>query len=423
MPPVSPDLYFPIEITTREYAGHVLLGTELASRGRTVVIGHKSQVKRIGRAAARCGVVFYKTTQIPDWADGHHEVVGMDPEAGIVFRDFADFRLRQAIARDSRGCGQFCYGPDDHDLLTTEFPDLHHRIHLTGSPRVELWGTSGADFYSAASTRIQDHYGEFVLFTSSGGFAHEKDLEKQRAEPGATWDAADHAHHFYLMALHAARSGFTVVLRPHPVDSWIAWQKTVADVPGIHIDTTYDLAAWTRVARAVVHPGTSTAAFEAVCAGIPAVSTQSKAKTNVATDLSHLAHDADHLIRLLTDAREGRLSTFPSAEARLLLERKLLHPLEGATVRIADVLDTAVPFEGPSGVRYQEHRFSGIRRRITRRRQPERTLGDHRPRPYKRDPLFLETVERDVASCLRILGRTDDVRVRELDENCFALSL
>lgn len=424
MLPVSPDLYFPIEIVTREYAGHLLLGTEMAARGRTVVIGHKGSVARTAGAARRRGVVFYKNARFPDWMTSLHELVGMDPEAGIVERDFTVFhRVRQVVARDSVNRAQFCFGPDDHDLLVEEFPDLRHRIHLTGSPRVELWGVAGEDFYSAASARIRAHYGDLVLFTSSGGFAHETVLSWEGADPDTTWDAADHAHHFFRMGLTASQNGLTVVVRPHPADSWTAWQRAVADVPGMHIDTTYDLAAWTRVALAIVHPGTSTAAFEAVCAGTPAISTQSNVETNAATDLSHLARDAEHLMQLLTQARNGDLATFPTAEAQRRLERKLLHPRDGATFRVADILDEVVPPQGPSGVDARKSRARGAVSRRFGKRGPQRTLGDQRPRPFKRDPLFLETVERDVASCLRILGRTDDVKVRELDENCFALSL
>ena len=424
MPTVSPDLYFPLEITTREYAGHVLLGTEMAARGRTVVIGHKGPVTRIARAAQRRGVVFYKnSTMPPDLARTRHELVGMDPEAGIVYRDFSDFLQRRAVVRrDSPNRAQFCFGPDDHDVLISKFPDLRHRIHLTGSPRVELWGPSGTDFYAVAMRQIRERYGDFALFTSSGGFGHEKVLGWRGADPKTTWERAEHAHHFFRMAEAAVKAGLNVVVRPHPADSWVAWQSVVSNAPRMHIDSTFDLTAWARVAQVVVHPGKSTAAVEAVCAGTPTISTQSSLVTNVATDLSHLASDADHLAQLITEAEDGRLQTFPTPDAQMLLSRKLLQPLEGATLRVADVLDSTLPCEGPTGVRFRKERLRGRLMRLLSRQQPRRMLGDQRPRPFKRDPLLLESVEQDVMASLTILNRKDDLRVRQLTENCFALS-
>lgn len=416
---VGPDVYFPIEIVTREYSGHLLLGTELAARGRCVVIGHKRIVKCTAHAADRPGVVFYKNSYMPQGDFERHELVGMDPEAGIVYRDFTEFR-RTIVSRDSRNRAQFCFGPDDYGALTQKFPDLRSRIHLTGSPRVELWGPSGTNFYATAVKTISRRYGNFVLFASSGSFNHERYVGKRKAK--SVWDSAGHAKHFSYMAQSALHIGLEVIVRPHPSDSWTAWQQVASENPRMHIETTYDLSAWARAARAVVHPGLSSAAFEAVCAGKPAISTRSQPETNAATDLSYSSRDAEHLAELLYAAQTGRLPAYSGPGARPLIERKLLHPLEGAAVRIANVLDVVLPIEGPSGLSDRRKSLPSRAKDLFRKRPPRRVLGDASPRPFKREPLHLDEVARDVAACLDVLGRNENVSVRELAENCFVLS-
>lgn len=419
--PVAPDVYFPIEVVSREYSGHVLLAVELAQRGRTAVVGHKGAVADVMREAERPGLLFYKNARFPSWADPRHALVGLDPEAGIVYGDYADFFAeRRTFSDDSVSRAQFCFGPDDHEFLVAHFPDHADLIHLTGAPRISLWGKEGDAFYAGNRDRILAHYGRIILFTSSGGFLHERYLEHRGQDPEAYWAASDPANHFFALARAAAmRSGAPIVVRPHPSDSWRAWQQAVQDVPNLFVESAFDLSAWIRAAHAVVHPGTSTAAFESVCAGVPVISTASNIDPSHITDrLSHVAADADDLIRLLDGAQQGALSTLPSVESRHLLERKLLHPLEGATQRTADVIDAVVPFSGPSAIDLP------AQRPLARLLRPRETTPLGRPslRPYKRDVIHVRRVERDVARACEILGRSGPLRVRELRPNCFAIT-
>lgn len=422
--PIAPDVYFPIETVSREYAGHVLLATELALRGRTAVIGHKGAVAAVMRAADRPGLLFYKNARVPSWSDSRHALVGLDPEAGIVYGDYADFfAVREVVSTTSPSRAQFCFGPDDHDFLVTRFPDLAQRIHLTGAPRVSLWGADGDTFYVDDRDRILAHYGRVILFASSGGFTHERYLKMPWQDSRSHWAAAGPANHYLSLARSTAeRSDAPVVVRPHPADSWQAWQEAVRDVPNLFVESVFDLSAWTRAAHAVVHTGISTAAIESVCAGVPAISTASDIIPSFIIDrLSHVAEDADDLIQLLGRAQHAELDTLPSKESQKLLERKLLHPLEGATQRIADVIDASVPFSGPSSI---TPRGRGRPSRILRRREPEGPMGRPHIRPFKRDDISMSRVERDVERAVAILGRPGEVqvKVRELSPNCFVIT-
>jgi hypothetical protein len=223
------------------------------------------------------------------------------------------------------------------------------------------------------------------------------------------------------MAEAAARAfEVPIVIRPHPSDSWVAWRKVAESIPNLHVESGFDLAAWTRCAHAVVHPGTSTAAFESVSAGVPAISTGSSPNgPNAAGLISHEARAEPHLLELLDIAIAGELRTFPSENAEATFRRKIHHPLDGAASRIADVLDAVVPSEGASGIRLlRRPRLPALLRR-----------GDAGPsfdrpdvRPFKRDPLPLGRLERDVSRAAEVLGHPDRFRIRQLGPDCFAIT-
>lgn len=171
---VQQAVFFPIEITTREYAGHLLLATELAARGVKCVIGHKAPVvdtlHHFSDTGAR-GVLYYKGDNRRKYSGAGFIAVGQDPEAGVVFDDFSDFYARRphSLQQLDSSAAYFCFGPDDYEFLRAQYGESSGRIHPTGSPRVELWGDAGARFRECQVQSIKERYGDFVLIASGGG--------------------------------------------------------------------------------------------------------------------------------------------------------------------------------------------------------------------------------------------------------------
>lgn len=416
--PAAPDVYFPIEIIPREYAGHLLLAVELATRGLKCVLGFKGPVQSAMSRSERPGVLFYKGGRSGWRGSTIHTHVGLDPEAGIVYNDFTHFLSSRSALHDMTTTRlQFCYGADDHSVFTAAYPGLANRFHLTGSPRVSLWGSDGDAFYHRAASRIHDRYGTVALFASSGGFTHERYVEVY----GQSAEALASARHFLGIAREVAASlpDVSVVIRPHPSDSWSAWHAAVADIPNMTVESGLDLSAWIRAASVVVHPGSSTAAFEAVCAGIPALSTGSNRIVNAATHISHPTPTAAAVIDQVHRRAEGRAQALPSSAAKDLLERKLHHPVPGAAQRVADVLVQTFDFAGPSGIARPSRRGS-LRSRM--RREPAGPEFDRdTPPPFKRDALKRSRVEQDVKSAQAVLGSDAVIDVQELGLNCFLI--
>ena len=401
------------------------MAVELAARGVNAVIGHKPAVRKVMAAAARPGILFYKGGAAEGaWrSETEHIQVGLDPEAGIVYRRFEDFFDRRPLLHDlGSTAAQFCYGPDDHETFRRRVPELAHRFHLTGSPRVNLWGAAGDDYYAEDVRQIKERFGRFVLFASSGGFVHERYAKARRLTTDQAWGASDVGRRLVQVAREVARmdTALNVVIRPHPSDSWNALRERTADTANIHVQSHRDLSAWIRASSLVVHPGGSTAALEAVSAGVPAVSISLAADTNVATDISHPAADAAKVLELHHRRLVGKLPTFPTEEAEILLRRKLLHPNEGAAKRIADVILREVPIDGPSGFPTR-----AIRKRLclaSRDSKPPKIDWSDTSEPaFKRPDISAGSVEMSIEVLQRLIGTAASLHFSQTARNCFVI--
>ncbi len=412
-------VYFPIEITSRELSGHLLLAAALAAEGIESIVGHKGKVNVAMQDAAVPGVVFYKSLD-RYYADPRHHVVGHDPEAGISYSRYADFfSFRPPGSLESPGVSYFCFGDDDHSFLKTAG---FRQAVATGSPRASLWGAIGNSYYQHEVGAILERYESFVLFTSSGTFPHEKYAgDPTLRKPTEDELAGRVAESFAGYALEFARDlQVPVVIRPHPSDSWYAWKKFCSLHANLFLESAFDLSVWTRCASAVVHPGTSTSAIESVCSGTPAISTghQESQTIGVPNSISHDGTGSGRLVSLLERSLARDLPTFPNQDASQLLEAKILHPLEGAAFSVARTIADNFKFRGFGRIRKRGLFWSSQMHPWN----PAAELGATVERPFKKDPLSRAMVEMKLDAAKQALSLAQSTRVEELAANCFRIS-
>ena len=436
-----PTVFFPIEISTREYPGHLLLATELADRGFVSVIGHKGPVGRLMRFYDAPAVLFYKGDLREVYA--HKNIaVGQDPEAGIVFDDFEEFYVRRpfSLQRLDTSKAYFCYGPDDHEFLTGRHSELADKIYPTGSPRVELWGPAGARFFDRQVEEIRVRYGEFVLIASSGGRGNPialKELQQDRNGPNAERireKLATDERRARLLATCARRitddPGVNVVVRPHPAESWKRWKKDAASIPRLYVDSAYDLNAWVRAA-AVVIQNSSTTAFEAWFAGTPVIAYGESSGDILGGDAQGRTPNR---IALPVTGEEDLVETLANVEARWdrhrskqeprnVIERKVYPPGSGSVQAIADVLVDLVQGAPPPVIPRlgYEQRVRSFAAGLWERRAGRERLGRRRPPPTKRWPLTVDRVGRDVEAASEILGLKRAVAVKRVAPSAFVV--
>lgn len=450
---VAPDVYLPIEIVKREYAGHLLVAVELASRGINAIIGHKSNgVNKLAKFARHPGVMFYKSVLRNPYLDGGFLGVSQDPEAGIAWTDFTDFfQIRPDFKDLATSEAYFCYGQDDLDGLRRLVPEAADRLVLAGSPRALLWGDAGAEFYRDQTEHIRDRYGDFVLFCSREKLAYPRTksgtlpIKQATIEHFGSREAAEESvrketaqskqisDNFLRAADEIARSsGLNVVIRPHPGESWDHWHRATRHNPRLFVDSAFDLSPWARAARALVQNG-STAAFESWYAGTPTIAfgetadeldSGTKVTVAVPNRISLRVVGIDALKETLLDV-DVRWQQFLSATEFVELARKLHHPAEGPTKVIADVIEPLVDPALPSGVARPWHPGYLLLRAkmfVLARRMRQEFLGSQTPFPDKRRVITKDEIVRDVERAKAIVHVTDELSVKRLSANCFLIS-
>lgn len=454
---VAPDVYLPIEIVKREYAGHLLLAVALVARGLNVVIGHKSNgVNKVAAMAKRPGVVVYKSSLRDHYRRKGFVSVGQDPETGLPYSEYEYFyRRRPELSDLATSEAYFCYGQTDYDFLRSVQPEAAGVLVLSGSPRAHMWGQMGAEFYAAQEREIRDRYGRFVLFCSSehrGNPRNQRRIETQietlerTVSPllGSGDDARTFAHEqirqsqqisksFLEAAVRVAEdSDYTVVIRPHPGEDWSPFVAAASRCDRLFVDAAYDLSPWVRAAHAVVQNG-STAAIESWAAGTPTIAYGSddgqvegglKALMGVPNRLAVKVIGTDSLLRMLPSIKAEwealrRIGAFDFMEARLH------EPDEGAHAVIADRIAKIVDPATASGiVRRWDPRLMALRWKMalvglgTRRER----LGLGAKIRDKRRAIPRSQVVDDVELVCRALGVDPAVHVKKLSYSCFLLS-
>lgn len=429
----APDVYFPIEIAAREYSGHLLLAVELAGRGVNSVIGYKGAVQRAMESSTRPGMLYYKNYRKDRWSKLVEKSVGQDPEAGFTWTNFSEFfAARSGLQMAASSDAYFCYGPEDYEFLQQSIPRAS--IHLTGSPRVSLWGALGRTFHSDRIAAIRNHYGEFVLFASSGFRGNRKLVAEGESLDSTIKNRLREddrvAHEMLRAAIAVAReTDKMVVIRPHPTEDWTAWQEALRGESHISLESCFDLAAWIHASSAVVQRS-STAALEAYFAEVPAIayfeSEQARdgdittQKVAIPNQVAIPAVGAVELCETLTGL-SPRFDAFQTqAGPRELMRRKFLHPIDSAPRNVADVIVAELDTSGPSGL-HRPRLLSCFRHwSASRHQEPEWPPFGRQP-VFKRRPLLLDVVSSDVQVAQEVLGLRASVSVLPLERDCFRI--
>jgi surface carbohydrate biosynthesis protein len=414
-----------------------MLATELAGHGFTSIIGYKGAVSRAMGSARRPGVLFYKNYRKSRWSDLVGYSVGQDPEAGITYRDFADFYAwRSGLQMAETSDAYFCYGPDDHNFLAEALPQA--KLHMTGSPRATLWGPQGKIFHAGRIEEIKQHYGSFILFANSGGRGNPR-LERGRRSGSMTPEKGMQLAENLRTADEMAAAAFTVaaelgkqvVVRPHPVEDWAAWQQAVEGMERVNVESCFDLAPWVHAAEAVVHY-TSTAALEAFSAGTPAIAFAATEGAfsdgylarlvSVPNDLSIKAFGTRALLDVIANVAEEQDRFLKSGDAERLMQRKLYEPPGGSAASMASVIAGLGDYARESGVHVPPPGRWWSRLRREHARQIPR-IGDGLPPRFKRRPITRHEIESDVDAALDVLGRERGCVIPiMLEEDCYAIT-
>ena len=291
------NIYLNCEIIARELDSKLLLAVSAAARGHNVIISDVNELmKGINSKSIPPGIFHTKSlTPSDDKITRHQKIIdnkfvitSIDEEGGLVdpgYERFAKIRYSEkTISQCSAVC---CWGKEDTTTLKKLYPRFLSKIHMTGSPRADLWKTNFLDYWD---TPIDAPEKPYLLISSNINFANNikplyETVHTQRKNGYYLRDPKMFRKRIksvsedylkldsYIEAIkHLAKNdrGYDIVLRPHPAENIDAWKIYLEGIPNVHIIREGSITSWIKKAFAVLH-NSCTTAIETTYIGKPLV--------------------------------------------------------------------------------------------------------------------------------------------------------
>jgi surface carbohydrate biosynthesis protein len=301
---LSPILYLPMEISSRELDSRLLLAALALDRGYEIVLGQKWLMERNIRAM-RPGIYLSKTLTGRDSKfmrrakDLGYFVAAIDEEMpGLVT---TEKELRWVSEEAVRATNLlFAPGTANVKALRTKYPWAADRIHAIGNPRIDLLRPELRSIYDTEVARIRAQHGRFILVNTNLGFTNSQkgpvDIilaeqvrlgklnmassgDAEYVEGIKAMESANRAATLELLQkLPAAFPDLRIVLRPHPSENLEFWQSAIGNYSNVTLVREGPVAPWILASQILLHTNCTT--------GVEAVALEKPAICLLLTDLS-----------------------------------------------------------------------------------------------------------------------------------------
>jgi surface carbohydrate biosynthesis protein len=355
----------------------------------------------------------------------------------------------------------FAWGEDNAELWR-QYQDLPAGlpIHVTGNPRNDLLRSKIQPFYQDDVDRIRDDFGDFILintnFNHVNAFspvrrlflpANEPGEEPQfgRAARGMTREYAeglrDHKQaifeHFQklITELENAFPDYTIVVRPHQVESQEAYLQIAKRCRRVRITNSGNVVSWLMACKAVILNGCTTS-VEAYAMGVPSISYRAVVNDDydlgfyrLPNMLSYQCFDFEELQQTLGEILSGKRGGLDSDESKAII-RHHLAALDGplACERIVDVLENIMANLATSPKPPLFDRLTGwykVTKRRLRQRSKSRNKGSHKSLEHhlKKNPeIPMSDLKDRIARFQQLLGADGQPQVDQLNAKLFRIS-
>lgn len=290
------NIYIYLEISKRELDSKLLLAVLAASEGHDVLISNWSNFALGFESKSLSPGIFYTKSITPspmkldknDLLLRHGvKITCIDEESGLTHDNFDEFvAARFSEETINQASAIFCWGERDYDYLINKYP-FGDKFHLTGSPRVDLWGSYFNDYWERPNSIPQRPY---VLISSNLGLTNGKRVfsDSYQAIVSAGYFARlpvffdeifGKASEEFILTREYIRAikflcqenpDIDVIFRPHPIENEEIWKIYLKDIPNCKVISTHSIGSWIGNASALVHNGCLTA-LEATVANIPVI--------------------------------------------------------------------------------------------------------------------------------------------------------
>jgi surface carbohydrate biosynthesis protein len=370
-------LLIPVENQVRELDAKILLACVAAQRGFVSVLGPRRELEfriasfpkaiYISKSLKSGNGRFFKILHKLDI-----DVVAWDEEALVHLPAESYFSHRLSSLAIENVIHLFAWGQDNADLWQ-HYPGLVQKIpiHITGNPRGDLLRPELNKFYEIAVQEIHQIYGNFILINTNFNVVNAfypvqnlfQPINKVGDEPklgrsGRNMNREyarifqEHKQSIFkdfqqlIPTLEQAFPDYAIVVRPHPGENQIIYQKIAAQCKRVHVNGQGSVVPWLKATKALIHNGCTTG-VEAYAMGVPTISYRATVDKywdyvyhNLPNQLSYQCFNFEQLRKTLQKILNGELGAADGDKRKKLIKRHLAAqdgPL--ACERIVDVLE------------------------------------------------------------------------------------
>jgi len=285
------NIYINVEIESRELDSKILLAVLAADRGHHVIVSDLSGIERGFRSKFLSPGIFHTKSLTPGkgkikWhqkiIDKGSLITSIDEEGGLVNHGYEHF-AKQRYSNDSIGMSSavFGWGEEDVETLKNIYPQYSSKIHMTGSPRVDLWKRKFSKYLSLPTSQVPKKpylliignmsvvntniplYKKFENFKNRGYFQRDPKMVRSFFVTRAEKFLLINEYIDVIKYISKYNKNFDIVFRPHPKEDIEAWKNYLGDISNVYVTKEGQLGAWIKNALAVMQNG-DTSAYEAI---------------------------------------------------------------------------------------------------------------------------------------------------------------
>ena len=290
------NIYLNVEIAARELDSKLLLAILAAERGHSIIVSDLNGIIEGIKNKALSPGIFHDKSLTPNknkisihkfMTDNGFVVSSIDEENNLTNFGYHEFATKRFSTKTIDNASSiFGWGSEDVETLKKVYPKYSSKIHMTGSPRIDLLNLSFMDYWESSSINFQKPY---LLIASNcqannmksfpdtirhlkdiGYFKNDLKMLKYKFDEMAESYKRVYSFIEAIKYLSAKNEGYEIVLRPHPAENIEAWKVFLEDIPNVHIIRKGSIVPWINNSFALMHNGCTTA-IEATILGKPVV--------------------------------------------------------------------------------------------------------------------------------------------------------
>ncbi|WP_010097600.1 surface carbohydrate biosynthesis protein [Ornithinibacillus scapharcae] len=256
-------LYIPIEVKVRERDAKLLVAYYAAREGYIVIIGDHYMVENAADKLPK-GIFYskgyphgFRKRVLTRASQNGHRIVELDEE-GLLIKDtmyLQDRMLKNMLQLVTK---EFCWGPNQYEVISKAYPDLAKKCVIVGNPRFDLLTPKYKQIYNKEAQLLRNKYGDFILINTR--FTQYNNARGKMDTP--YYKYIKQLYYYFIDLIKELSERFpneTFILRPHPGEDIRSYHKIFSNEKNVRVIHEGNIVKWLMAAKVIIHNGCTSA--------------------------------------------------------------------------------------------------------------------------------------------------------------------